>query len=62
MTQFEEYQGKNQQLGYLIQLLTYFITMNKSASDIANDVRIQKLQGKIRGLADKELKEELKVI
>lgn len=58
MTQYEEYQGKHQRLSYLVQLLTFFITMSKTNGDLTNDFMIKKLQEKIKTLADAELGNE----
>ena len=58
MTQFEEYQGKNQRLGYLIQLLTFFVTMNKSGANLDSAIYEKKIHDKIKQLANEEVKEQ----
>jgi len=63
MTQEEEYKGKHQRLSYLVQLLTFFITMAKAnEGGLEGEIVLKKLKDKIRELANEELKEELKVI
>lgn len=63
MTQFEEYQGKNQRLGYLVQFLTYFAAMEKTGAGLENQIIFKKIQDRIKQLAEEELRvaEGLKV-